>query len=151
MLAARERQLTRSGRAGRLNATLQRCDPTNEIGAAWAVKERLRLLLGEREPSKIRWRLSDFYDAAIDAARPGDVVLLAPGTYDGGILQFRNRATGAILGDVSNTGAGDALLSALNQIGQAAAQPQHLALDRSHGRPVIILHKNANHQQAWAA
>lgn len=51
----------------RLTATLQRCDPTNEIGAAWGVKERLRMLLAESEPSKIRWRLADFYDAAIDA------------------------------------------------------------------------------------
>ena len=33
------------------------------------VKERLRLLLGEREPSKIRWRLADFYEAG-DAAMP---------------------------------------------------------------------------------
>ena len=45
-------------------------DPTQEIGAAWGVKERLRLLLKERESSKIRWRLADFYDAAIDAAMP---------------------------------------------------------------------------------
>jgi len=45
-------------------------DPTKEIGAAWGVKERLRLLLKAREPSKIRWRLADFYDAAIDAAMP---------------------------------------------------------------------------------
>ena len=51
----------------RLNATLQRCDPTNEIGAAWGVKERLRMLLAESQPSKIRWRLADFYDAALDA------------------------------------------------------------------------------------
>jgi transposase len=54
----------------RLHAMLDGCDPTNEIGAAWGVKERLRLLLAEREPSKIRWRLADFYDAAIDAAMP---------------------------------------------------------------------------------
>ena len=54
----------------RLNATLQRCDPTGEIGAAWGVKERLRMLLAESEPSKIRWRLADFYDAAIDAQLP---------------------------------------------------------------------------------
>jgi transposase len=54
----------------RLQLMLDSCDPTKEIGAAWGVKERLRLLLGEREPSKIRWRLADFYDAAIDAAMP---------------------------------------------------------------------------------
>ena len=49
---------------------LQDGDPTNEIGAAWGVKERLRMLLAEHEPSKIRWRLADFYDATIDAAMP---------------------------------------------------------------------------------
>ena len=54
----------------RLNATLERCDPTEEIGAAWGVKERLRMLLTEHEPSKIRRRLADFYDAAIDAQIP---------------------------------------------------------------------------------
>ena len=32
----------------RLQAMLDSCDPTKEIGAAWAVKERLRMLLGER-------------------------------------------------------------------------------------------------------
>ena len=51
----------------RLTAMLDRSDPTREIGAAWGVKERLRLLLAETEPSKIRWRLADLYDAAIDA------------------------------------------------------------------------------------
>src|SRR5207342_2977536 len=54
----------------RLEAMLDHCDPTKEIGAAWGVKERLRMLLAESEPSKIRWRLADFYDAAIDAAMP---------------------------------------------------------------------------------
>jgi transposase len=54
----------------RLNAMLERCDPTNEIGAAWGVKERLRLLLAESEPSRIRGRLADFYDAALDAEMP---------------------------------------------------------------------------------
>jgi len=54
----------------RLGAMLDDHDPTNEIGAAWGVKERLRLLLKEHQPSKIRWRLADFYEAAIDAAMP---------------------------------------------------------------------------------
>jgi transposase len=54
----------------RLHTMLDTCDPTKEIGAAWGVKERLRLLLAESEPSKIRWRLADFYDAALDAAMP---------------------------------------------------------------------------------
>jgi transposase len=54
----------------RLGAMLDTCDPTGEIGAAWGVKERLRMLLAEHEPSKIRRRLADFYDAAIDAQLP---------------------------------------------------------------------------------
>jgi transposase len=54
----------------RLEMMLDTSDPTNEIGAAWGVKERLRMLLKEREPSKIRWRLADFYDAALDAQIP---------------------------------------------------------------------------------
>jgi transposase len=54
----------------RLNTTLRTGDPTGEIGAAWGVKERLRMLLGEQQPSKIRWRLADFYDAVIDAHMP---------------------------------------------------------------------------------
>jgi len=54
----------------RLSRMLDDHDPTNEIGAAWGVKERLRMLLAEREPAKVRRRLADFYDAAIDAQLP---------------------------------------------------------------------------------
>ena len=49
-----------------LDQMLDHCDPTKEIGAAWAVKERLRMLLAEREPS-VRRRLAEFYEAAIGA------------------------------------------------------------------------------------
>jgi len=51
----------------RLERTLQAEDPTKEIAAAWAVKERLRMLLTETEPHQIRRRLYDFYNAAADA------------------------------------------------------------------------------------
>lgn len=51
----------------RFKTTLAAEDPTNEIGAAHAVKERLRLLLSEHEPHLIRRRLFDFYDAAARA------------------------------------------------------------------------------------
>jgi transposase len=54
----------------RLSRMLDDHDPTHEIGAAWAVKERLRMLLTAHEPSRIRRRLADFYDAAIDAQLP---------------------------------------------------------------------------------
>jgi transposase len=54
----------------RLWRSLDTSDPTKEIQAAWAVKERLPLLLAEHEPWKIRWRLADFYEAAIDAQLP---------------------------------------------------------------------------------
>ena len=56
--------------ADRLWRSFDRSDPTKEIQAAWAVKEHLRLLLKQREPSKIRLRLADFYEAAIDASLP---------------------------------------------------------------------------------
>ena len=56
--------------ADRLWRSFDSCDPTKEIQAAWAVKERLRRLLKQREPCKIRWRLADFYEAAIDANLP---------------------------------------------------------------------------------
>jgi transposase len=56
--------------ADRLWRSFDTSDPTKEIQAAWAVKERLRLLLKQREPSKIRWQLADFYEAAIDAQLP---------------------------------------------------------------------------------
>ena len=68
LLAAGDR-LGQHGLA-RLRQVLAVDDPTNEIGAAWAVKERLRMLLTEHEPSRIRWRLADFYDAAIQANMP---------------------------------------------------------------------------------
>lgn len=54
----------------RLWRSFEHGDPTKEVQAAWAVKERLRQLLAESEPSKIRWRLADFYEAAIDAHLP---------------------------------------------------------------------------------
>jgi len=54
----------------RFTTMLDTADPTGEIGAAWGVKERLRMLLAEHEPSPLRWRLADFYQAAIDADLP---------------------------------------------------------------------------------
>ena len=48
----------------------QRNDPTKQIQAAWAVKERLRMLLAQSEPSKIRWALADFYETVLDAHLP---------------------------------------------------------------------------------
>jgi hypothetical protein len=45
----------------RLSRTPDDDDQTNEIGTAWAVKERLRMLLAKSEPSKNR-RPADFAD-----------------------------------------------------------------------------------------
>jgi transposase len=59
-----------TGQWRRLGRMLDDRDPTDEIGAARVVKERLRMLLAESEPSRIRWRLAGFYEAAIDAAMP---------------------------------------------------------------------------------
>lgn len=54
----------------RLKAVLRVDDPTGEIGAAWAVKERLRILPNEHDPDRIRHRLWQFYDAAARADIP---------------------------------------------------------------------------------
>ena len=54
----------------RLDRVLATDDPTDEIGAAWAVKELLRQLLAERDPDRIRHRLWRFYDAAARVQMP---------------------------------------------------------------------------------
>lgn len=54
----------------RLDFVLAVDDPTDEIGAAWGCKERLRLILKEHDPSRIRLRLWDFYDACVTADMP---------------------------------------------------------------------------------
>ncbi|GGL45802.1 transposase [Phycicoccus endophyticus] len=62
----------------RLTATFASQDPTGEIGAAWGVKERLRLLLGESDwgylplarAHRIRHRLYEFYRDAARADMP---------------------------------------------------------------------------------
>ncbi len=54
----------------RLKATLASEDPTNEIGAAWGVKERLRMLLAETDAHRIRHRLYEFYRDAATADMP---------------------------------------------------------------------------------
>ena len=54
----------------RLKATLAGEDPTNEIGAAWGVKERLRLLLAETDEHRIRHRLYEFYRDVAQADTP---------------------------------------------------------------------------------
>ena len=51
----------------RLTAILDSADPSGDLRNAWQVKEQLRMLLGEHEPSRIRRRLADFYQAAVDA------------------------------------------------------------------------------------
>jgi transposase len=53
----------------RLTATLA-ADPSGELHAAWQVKEQLRLLLAEHQPSRIQSRLAEFYQTALDAGMP---------------------------------------------------------------------------------
>jgi hypothetical protein len=50
-------------------------------------------------------------------------VNLGPGTYDGGLLEFRDRASGRILDRVPNTGPGDALLFRIDAALQHRATP----------------------------
>lgn len=45
-------------------------DPTNELGAAWGVKERLRMLLAESDPARIRAARWAFLRDAVDADLP---------------------------------------------------------------------------------
>ena len=68
LLAAGDRLSSRG--LDRLERVLRADDPTDEIGAAWGVKERLRQLLAERDPDRIRHKLWVFYDAAAAADMP---------------------------------------------------------------------------------
>jgi len=68
LLAAGDR--LSSGGLDRLEHVLAHDDPTDEIGAAWGVKERLRQLLAETDPDRIRHKLWGFYDAAAAADMP---------------------------------------------------------------------------------
>jgi len=54
----------------RLERVLAADDPSNEIGAAWGVKELLRQLLAARDPADIRARLWTFYCACATAQMP---------------------------------------------------------------------------------
>ena len=65
LLAAGDR-LSRHGLA-RLRHVLAVDDPTNEIGAAWGVKERLRRLLAAPTAHDARQRLFRFFDAVLVA------------------------------------------------------------------------------------
>ena len=53
----------------RLNATFAE-DPTGQIGAAWGVRERLRLLLAERDPARIHHRRYELFRDVVDADMP---------------------------------------------------------------------------------
>lgn len=68
LLRAGDRLSSRALR--RLAAVLERDDPTNEIGAAWGVKERLRQLLASRDRHAIAHRLHRFHEAAALADMP---------------------------------------------------------------------------------
>ncbi len=61
-----------SGRAlDRLMATFdRRSDPTGELGAAWGVKERLRMLLAARDRHTIAHRLHRFHETVLSADLP---------------------------------------------------------------------------------
>lgn len=65
----------------------------------------------------------NWHDDLVDDRLVGMSVNLGPEPYEGGILQFRNRTTGTVLGDVSNTVAGDALLFRLHASLQHRASP----------------------------
>jgi transposase len=68
LLAAGDR-LGQHGLA-RLRNVLAVDDPSNEIGAAWGIKELLRQLLAAPTPHDARHRLFRFYDAVLAADMP---------------------------------------------------------------------------------
>jgi len=68
LLAARNRLSARG--LDRLSAVLAADDPTNEIGAAWGVKELLRQLLACTEAHRARRALFAFYEPVIVADMP---------------------------------------------------------------------------------
>lgn len=68
LLAAGDRLSPRG--LARLKHVLAVDDPTNEIGAAWGVKERLRQLLAAPTAHDARQRLFRFYDAVLVAEMP---------------------------------------------------------------------------------
>jgi transposase len=73
---AHRRLLLRAGNTlsprglARLKQVLADDDPTNEIGAAWGVKERLRQLLAAPTPHDARRRLARFYHDVLIADMP---------------------------------------------------------------------------------
>src|SRR5512144_1032166 len=73
---ANRRLLLRAGdrlsarRLGRLKAVFAADDPTGEIGAAWGVKERLRMLLAADDRHTIANRLHRFHQAVRTADIP---------------------------------------------------------------------------------
>jgi len=69
LLLAAGNRLTRRGLA-RLSAMLAADDPTNEIGAAWGIKELLRMLLACNDSHQGRRALFAFYDAVLLADMP---------------------------------------------------------------------------------
>jgi transposase len=68
LLAAGDRLSARG--LTRLQRVLAVDDPTNEIGAAWGIKELLRQLLAAPTPHDARHRLFRFYDAVLAADMP---------------------------------------------------------------------------------
>jgi transposase len=68
LLSAGDR-LSKRGLA-RLKKVLATDDPTDEIGAAWGVKELLRQLLAAPTPHDARHRLFRFYEAVLAADMP---------------------------------------------------------------------------------
>lgn len=73
---ANRRLLLRAGdrlpprRLGRLTATFATDDPAGEVGAAWGVKERLRMLLAATDRHTIATRLHRFHETVLIADMP---------------------------------------------------------------------------------
>jgi 2OG-Fe(II) oxygenase superfamily len=65
----------------------------------------------------------NWHDDLVETRLVAMSVNLGPGTYEGGLLEFRDRASEAILDRVANTGPGDALLFRIDAALQHRATP----------------------------
>ena len=94
----------------RLADTLQSDDPTEEIGAAWAVKELLRQALAARDRHTIAHRLHRFYQAVAEVDLPEATRLAETieawwpqilGFLETGITNARTEATNRLVKDAA--------------------------------------------------
>ncbi len=128
----------------RLKSTLAAEDPTGEIGAAWGVKERLRMLLGETDEHRIRHRLYQFYRDAGRADMPETTRLATtietwwPAIHVALTMEVTNARTEGFNRIIKNTKRVSPAASATSRTtsagySQASRSPEHDETQHDHG------------------